>query len=86
MQIETVARCSASRVTEERKKGRKKDEKKKNERVLALIAAHLSCATKKNFLDLHVLLGDFVLKVVLLPLESVDPLMILGQSGLHASC
>lgn len=52
-----------------------------------LIAAHLSFAhEKKNFLDLHILLGDFVLKVVLLPLETVDPLMILGQSGLQASC
>ena len=40
----------------------------------------------RKLFDLEILLGDFVLKVVLFPLESDDPLMILDQNGLHVSC
>lgn len=82
MQIGTVARCSASRVKEERKM-------KKKRRIGKNIGVNRSSSLvchEKNFLDLQILLGDFVLKVVLLFFKNVDPLMILGQSGLHASC
>lgn len=40
----------------------------------------------RKSVDLKILLGNFVFKVVLLPLENVDPLMILDQYGLDVGC
>jgi len=78
---------------EEEKKREKKREREREEKTwtgnLALIAQRSRsslCLPRKKFFDLHILPGDFVFKVVLLPLEKVDPLMILVQNGLHASC
>jgi len=94
-----ASRVGGEKSTKERKRRkRKRRRKKEREREreektwtgnLALIAQRSRsslCLPRKKFFDLHILPGDFVFKVVLLPLEKVDPLMILVQNGLHASC
>lgn len=73
-----------------------RENKKKSRLSVLLIAASsvflffffLVCLffVHRKLFDLEILLGDFVLKVVLFPLESDDPLMILDQNGLHVSC
>lgn len=66
-----------------------KTESNRKIRWLLIVASRFLfvLSRKETFVfDLQILLGDFVLKVVLLPLENVDPLMILVQNGLDAGC
>lgn len=79
-----TARWPSRSVT--KKKKRTKDRKEYLYGVNRSVALISLFATKKKLFRPPILLGDFVLKVVLFPLENVDPLMILVQNGLHASC